>query len=83
MKTTLNIDDDILRAVKSRAAARGITLTSLVEEALRSALTEATDSSYQLELPVTRGRRPPLVDIDSNAELAEYLDRAEVDPSTR
>lgn len=69
---TLNIDDDLLRAVKSTAAARGMTLTSLVEEALRLSLTAAIDSSYRLDLPGTRGRRPPLVDIDSNAELTEY-----------
>ncbi len=39
MKTTINIDDDLLRAAKAGAAARGMTLTSLVEEALHLALT--------------------------------------------
>ncbi|MDQ3710158.1 MAG: type II toxin-antitoxin system VapB family antitoxin [Actinomycetota bacterium] len=40
MKTTLNLDDELLRRAKRRAAARGTTLTALVEEGLRAALVE-------------------------------------------
>jgi len=40
MKTTLNLDDELLGRAKRRAAARGTTLTALVEEGLRAALVE-------------------------------------------
>lgn len=75
MKTTLNLNDDLLHSAKDRAASRGVTLTQVVEEALRSALTETATTSFRLDLPVTRGHRLPLVDIDSNAAIDEYLDR--------
>ncbi len=77
MKTTLNLDDELLRAVKARAEARRVTLTALVEDALRSLLTESDNRSFRLELPITRGRQPPTVEIDSNAAVEEYLDRSE------
>ncbi|MEX0984545.1 MAG: DUF6364 family protein [Actinomycetota bacterium] len=35
MKTTLNLDAEVLREAKKRAAEQGTTLTHLVEEALR------------------------------------------------
>ena len=38
MKTTLNFDDRLIRDAKSEAAARGETLTSLIEQALRAFL---------------------------------------------
>jgi len=37
---------------------------------------------FQLDLPVTRGNRMPTIDIDSNAALEEYLDRAEQRPAS-
>ncbi len=79
MKTTLNLDDDLLRAAKAHAEARGVTLTSVVQDALRRLLTEPDVPQFRLHLPVTRGRRQPAVDIDSNAAVAEYLDRSEHD----
>lgn len=54
-------------------------MTTVVEEALRLALTQPEGTRYVLDLPVTIGRRPPLVDIDSNADVSEYLDRSEHD----
>lgn len=76
MKTTMNLDDDLLDAVRARAAERNTTMRAVVEEALRRLLTEDDPPAFDLELPATRGRRPPSVDVDSNAALAEYLDRA-------
>lgn len=77
MKTTMNLDDDLLAAVRSHAAAHDTTMRHVVEEALRRLLTEVGSEPFVLELPVTAGRRPPTVDIDSNAALEEFLDRAE------
>ncbi len=77
MKTTLNLDDDLMDAVRDRARAQGVTMTELVSDALRKALAEPAPAEFRLELPATRGRRMPTVDIDSNAALEEYLDRLE------
>ena len=41
MKTTLNLNDQVLRSAKGRAARDGITLTRFVEDALRARLTDA------------------------------------------
>lgn len=77
MKTTINLDDDLLNAVRARAEGRGQTMREVVEEALRRLLTAPEQSTFHLELPATPGRRLPTVDVDSNAALAEYLDRIE------
>lgn len=79
MKTTLNLDDDLLDAAKAHAATRGVTLTRIVDEALRRLLTEPGVPHFRLDLPATRGRRQPVIDMDSNAAVVEYLDRSEHD----
>jgi len=77
VKTTLNLDDDLMRAVKARARSRGVTVTRVVEEALRQTLTAPASTGFRLDLPVTHGRRAPTFDIDSTAAIEEYLDRFE------
>ncbi|MGH3805652.1 MAG: type II toxin-antitoxin system VapB family antitoxin [Pseudonocardiaceae bacterium] len=77
MKTTLNLDDALMQAARERARRMGVTLTELVSDALRRALSEPTPAEFRLDLPVTHGRRMPTVDIDSNAALEEYLERVE------
>lgn len=54
MRTTLNIDDDLLKEAKIAAVREGTTLTALVERALRERLTRgqsASDSAPALVLP--------------------------------
>ncbi len=77
MKTTLNLDDDLMQAVRERARRQGVTLTALVSDALRRTLAEPAPAGFRLDLPVTHGSRMPTIDIDSNAALEEYLDRVE------
>jgi hypothetical protein len=74
MKTTLNLDSDLLREAKKRAAEEGITLTRVVEDALRSALTErpATER-FRLRLKVVDGG-PPLVDVADRDALYERME---------
>jgi len=69
MKTTLNLDAELLRRAKERAAQRGTTLTAVVEDALRTRLdTPAPRQPFRLRLPTVRGVRPPGVDpADRNA----------------
>jgi hypothetical protein len=78
VKTTVNLDDDLMRAAREQARLRGMTLTALISNALRRELAgEPVLTEFRLDLPATRGRRMPTLDIDSNAALEEYLDRSE------
>lgn len=79
MKTTMNLDDDLLAAVRSHAAERNITMRAVVEEALRRLLTVSPEPAFHLALPVTHGQRRPTIDIDSNAAIDEHLDRSGLD----
>lgn len=77
MKTTIELADDLLAAVRARARARGTTMREVIEDALRRSLSEPVPTPYRLDFPVTDGRRPPLVDVNSNAEIDAYLDAAD------
>ncbi len=82
MKTTLNLDDQLLERAKRRAAERGTTLTAVVEDALRVALDEmAPEPGYRLDLPVVRGVRPPAVDPADRSALYDLMEeRATTEP---
>jgi hypothetical protein len=77
MKTTLDMDDELLRRAKREAAAAGMTLRSFVEEALRAKLLPATPrrEPFKLVLPIVEGRRPPAVDIADRDALYDLMER--------
>ena len=52
MRTTLNLDDDLLRAAKSLARQRGESLGAVVSGLLRDALAPAPDLAYEMDVPV-------------------------------
>ncbi len=66
-----------MRAVRELARRQGVTLTTLVSDALRRVLAEPPPAGFRLDLPFTMGNRMPSVDINSNAAMEEYLDRVE------
>ncbi len=78
MRTTVRLDDDLLRAAKELAARTDRTLTSLIEDALREQLArqEAAPDRRRIELPVYRGGRgiQPGVDLDDSASLWDLVD---------
>lgn len=75
MKTTLNIDDRLMREAKKLAAERGTTLTQVVEEALRAAVhPPARRVEFRLDLPTVKGDRPPDVDIADRTALTDLMD---------
>ncbi len=75
MKTTMNLDEELLRATKRLAAERGVTVTSIVEDALRHALDAARDHPpYVFEPTIVHGRRPPAVDVSDREALYDLLD---------
>lgn len=76
MRTTLAIDDVLLKIAKRRAAEQRLTLGQLVEEALRHELARDSSSRPRPKVPVykgTGGLRPG-VDVASNRALSELLD---------
>ncbi len=77
MKTTLNLDDELLARAKRTAAERGTTLTSVVEEGLRSVLHAGPRPPFRLHLVTVRGDRPPRVDPADREALFHLLDQAD------
>jgi hypothetical protein len=65
MKTTLNIDEPVMAAVKREAARRGTTMSALVEEALRKEL-----RSRPADAPLV-----PLPTFESGGALVDVADR--------
>lgn len=63
IKTTMNLDDELVRQLKRRAVERGTTVTALVEDALRASLArQPSPPAYVFAMPTVRGDRPPRVD---------------------
>ena len=80
MRTTVRINDQLLRDAKAHAARVGCSLTSFIEDALRQSLARQTASPDQERIKLTtvsgRGLRPG-VDLDNSANLLEILEQAD------
>jgi hypothetical protein len=77
VRTTIRLDDELLKQAKRAAAASGRTLTKLVEDALREALArrQAGPRRERVTLRTFRGRGlRPGVDLDDSASLLERMD---------
>ena len=75
MKTTLNLDDELLREAKRRAAEEGVTLTRFFEDALRERLDdEPPEKPYVFDFPVVDGGGPPMVDVADRDALYELME---------
>jgi hypothetical protein len=79
VRTTLNIEDDLLVKAKRLAARRGATLTSVIEDALRVEVTRARDlrPRVPVELPTfgdPAAGLAPGVDLDDSAALLELME---------
>jgi hypothetical protein len=76
MRTTLDLDDAVMREAKKRAAEEQGSLTSLIERALRAYLRPARRPArpFRLKLLTRRGRRVPGVDLDDRDALYERMD---------
>jgi plasmid stability protein len=72
MKTTLEIDEGVMRALKRRAADEGRTMSELVEAALRALLEARPTATAPPPLPVWDSGRM-LVDIDDRSAVEELL----------
>ena len=78
-RTTIRVDEHILREAKELAAKTGRTLTAVIEDSLRQTLARGRDEPRKpVELPTYGGGGlQPGVDLDDSAELWDLLDEAE------
>ena len=77
MRTTLNLDDALMREAKQRAAATGRTLTALVERALRELLMREQaqeQAPYRLEWVVVDGEIRDGVVLHDRDALMDVMD---------
>lgn len=76
VRTTIRIDDELYREVKTKAARSGRTVASVLEDAVRRGLNPAEQrapSRYRVR-PGGRGGLRLGVDLSSNAAVAEVLE---------
>ena len=73
MKTTLNIDDQVMLELKREAARQGRTMSELVETALRLLLRPRRQKGDLPRLPTFRGGGA-LVDIDDREALYDAME---------
>ena len=80
MRTTIRLDDNLLRRAKAVAAANGTSLNQVIEDAVRAALAARTPAARVKEpdLPTYGGRGLRAgVDLDDNATLLDVMDDAD------
>ena len=85
MRTTIRLDDALLRRAKAQAAASGRSLNDFISDAVRAALAPrgAKPSVAGVDLPTFRGRGLQAgVDLDDTAALLDLMEgrRARVKP---
>lgn len=76
MRTTLDLDEELIRRAKQRAAAEGTSLTRLLEAALRLLLDPPRRPArrYRLRLLTQKGRLVPGVKLDDRDSLYERME---------
>jgi hypothetical protein len=80
MRTTISVDDDLLKEAKKVAADSGTTLNKLVEDSLRETLSrrQSNDRTTRRPLPTFRPSVPgtqPGVDLNDTASLLDIMQR--------
>jgi hypothetical protein len=79
MRTTLNLEDDLLIQAKRLAAQRGATLTAVIEDALRLEMLRVRDTRERPALELRsfgdpEGGLAPGVDLDDSAALLDLME---------
>lgn len=76
MRTTIRLDDALLKKAKRQAAASGRSLTKFIEDALRETMSRRA-AGHKLEavsLITAPGRPRPGVDLDDTAGLLDLME---------
>ncbi len=80
MRTTIRIDDDVLRGAKKLALETDRTLTAVIEDALREVLVRRSERAKRrpVRLPTFGGEGlQPGVDLDDSAALLDLMEGTE------
>jgi post-segregation antitoxin (ccd killing protein) len=81
MKTTVHIDDDLLKEARKEAFASNITISTVVEKALQEFFNKrktAAPSREKVELITFKGRGlKPKVNLDDSAALLDLMESDE------
>jgi uncharacterized protein (DUF1778 family) len=76
MRTTIRLDEALLRKAKSVAAASGRSLNDFIADAVRAAVTPRASRGSGPAIPVFKGGSLlPGVDLDDSAGLLDLMDR--------
>jgi hypothetical protein len=80
MRTTVRIDDDLLRSLKERAHREGVSLTKLINSVLRCGLTAAGQKNRRVRpyREKTFHMGPPKVPLTKALALAASLEDEEI-----
>ena len=78
IRTTIHVDEQLLRQAKAQAATLGVTLAQLIEDALRASLMRRETVEHRgrvriIAMPGT-GTRPG-IDLDNSHSLLESMER--------
>jgi len=76
MRTTIRLSDDLLCRAKKKAAEKGRTLTSLIEEGLKTILAEPQRVPHsRVRLPISKvsGGTLPGVDLNRSSDLEDRM----------
>lgn len=78
MRTTVRLDDELLKQAKTESERQGRTLTSFIDEALRQMLARSEHPAprKKVKIPVSRSRGGTLpgVDINDSAALLDIME---------
>ncbi|MGQ0670114.1 MAG: ribbon-helix-helix protein, CopG family [Actinomycetota bacterium] len=80
MRTTIRLDDQLLAEAKQLAARTNRTLTAVIEDALRQAVsrTSGADRRERVTLPTSGGGGVrPGIDLDDSASLLDVMEGTE------
>ena len=80
MRTTIRLDDHLLRGAKQLAAKTGRTLTAVIEDALRESLSRRKRAGNSEPIRLIHGGvggLQPGVDLDHTAELLDVMEQSD------
>jgi hypothetical protein len=83
MRTTIKLDDELLKEVKGIAARTGRTMNDVIEDAVRESLARRISmrTTERFEMPVFHGDGVmPGVDLSNSAALLEIMEEPDADP---
>jgi hypothetical protein len=78
MRTTIDLDPDVDALLRSLARERGVSLRTVINDALRAGTRPAANATPPYELPSRRLGVRPGVDLDKALRLAGELDDGEI-----